>query len=138
MYLLSFLAITTIAFCSCKKEDNIVIDQNKTIALGNCAFVTAFETPMICFDSLITDSRCPVNAVCIWEGYAAVKLSVVIHTGTVQGITLSTLKDATTSIPPNETVIDGYHIKLLDVTPYPLAGSSVPGERKVLLEIKKG
>ena len=77
----------------------------------------------ICFDSVLSDSRCPMNASCIWEGEASVKLS--LHTGTVhQSFKLSTFNN-----PPtfrNDTTISGYKIKLLSVSPYPGDQSHTP------------
>jgi hypothetical protein len=60
----------TLVLLSCKKDKNIVPDEPDAVRLYNCSEKNRKVEPYICFDSLITDSRCPKDAVCIWAGYA--------------------------------------------------------------------
>lgn len=65
----------------------------------------------ICFDKVVTDSRCPVNVVCVWAGEAIARftfrsgnnipISVDLNTGT------------------KDTVISGYKFSFHDLFPYP-------------------
>jgi hypothetical protein len=65
----------------------------------------------ICFDSVITESRCPENVECIWAGEAIVRFRfekygkeprfIDLHTGT------------------NDTIIDDYKFSFIDLLPYP-------------------
>lgn len=61
------------------------------------------------FDSLITDSRCPTGAECVWEGNA--ELSFIFNS---IPFNLNTHPSFTT-----DTTILNYHIEMLNVTPYP-------------------
>src|SRR5512133_3191605 len=74
---------------------------NNTIYLGYGACISDFGMRnTICFDSVLTDSRCPENVVCIWAGEAIVRFKfntygkesrwVDLHAGT------------------NDTIINGY------------------------------
>lgn len=65
------------------------------------------------FDSLITDSRCPKGANCIWEGNAEVAITAT----TSKKVTPFQLNTNTTM----QTTVDfeTYKITLIDVTPYP-------------------
>jgi hypothetical protein len=118
-YISVFLAssICLIFTEGCKKADEKE-SQNKTIAIRNCIPVTQTEFPVICFDSL-NDSRCPSGVNCPTSGLAIVKLSMKNGAGLVQVFSLSTLAGTHPPIPPNDTSINGYHIKLVNVFPYP-------------------
>lgn len=68
-----------------------------------------------------SDSRCPMNAVCIWEGDAAVALrfeqggrtvDVTLHTSPKGGVV--------------STTIGGVELSLIGLTPYPVAGGTPP------------
>jgi hypothetical protein len=81
------------------------------------------QTLQICFDALLSDSRCPINAVCVWQGEATVKLSLHAN-GTEKSFKLSTINN-----PPtfrNDTTISGYKIKLVSVSPYPGSDPHTP------------
>jgi hypothetical protein len=93
--------------------------QIKTIAIRNCTPVTQNEFPVICFDSLLTESRCPNGVACPTSGFAAVKLSMKNGSGQIQVFSLSTLGGTHWPTPPNDTTINGYNIKLVNVFPYP-------------------
>jgi hypothetical protein len=115
--LFSGLFLLLIIFNSCDKTIEGKEYQFPFIELNHCADTTINgQTVQICFDSLISDSRCPANAECIWQGESTVKLSLHIA-GVQQSFKLSTFNN-----PPtfrNDTTISGYKIKLLSVSPYP-------------------
>jgi hypothetical protein len=73
-------------------------------------------TVKICFDELMQDSRCPIGAMCIWQGVAELRFSFTVNDSR-QDITLATL-----NIPGmyrSDTTLMGYKVELLSVTPYP-------------------
>lgn len=85
---------------------------NDTIDLAYGKCLNDFERQgSICFDSVLTDSRCPVNVVCIWAGEAVVRFKLTrnnnssifidLHTGTV------------------DTIVNGYKFSFIDLLPYP-------------------
>jgi hypothetical protein len=122
-----------LSFCSCKKAGEQAT-QTKTIEKNTCIAITGNTLPVICFDSLINDSRCPADVVCGSAGYAVVKLGIKNKAGTTQQFSLS-IGMGQNAIPPNDTIINGYHIKLADVLPYPLVSAPNAGPKKVVLEI---
>jgi len=69
----TLIMATTIGIISCKKES--VNETTYTIKVNECT-TAAGENFTVCFDSLITDSRCPINAICVWEGFALAKFSL--------------------------------------------------------------
>ena len=80
--------------------------------------------PNICFDSLITDSRCPKPAVCFWSGTAIIKISFH-ERGNVHTFKMS-LKDFPSLGYPNDTTIAGYRIVFTGLTPYPDFNAPAP------------
>lgn len=118
MYKLLLLCLCLLA---CRKA--AVNESNPvTIKLSECADIQrASSTLKVCLDS-IGDSRCPANAVCIWAGYAWVKLSVS-EGDKRYSFKLSTAKG--TVLPPNDTTIGNRRFQLINVLPYPGSGSSV-------------
>ena len=64
---------STIGIIGCKKES--LNEATYTIKVNECT-PSAGENFTVCFDSLITDSRCPIDAICVWEGFALAKFSL--------------------------------------------------------------
>lgn len=126
--LLSF----TVFFSSCSKDG---LSNNETVlTIGSCKTFTINSLPIICLDSITSDSRCPDGAVCIWEGNAEVNLTLKTNTGN-QHFKLSSLSKS--FLPPNDTLIAGYHIKLIDVKPYPSINALSTETPSIVLHINK-
>ncbi len=123
------LCISILVFVGCKKES---ITNTYSINLGSCKndIVSNSNNIKICYDSLLYDSRCPVNADCITNGTAAVKLTYTNNTTTVH-FKLGN-KNNFDGIA-NDTTINGTNIKLISVNPYPGSGSTV---NNVEVEVK--
>lgn len=65
---------------------------------------------------LVNESRCPANAICVWQGDAAVQLEARAGGGTAN-VTIHTALD------PKVLELSGYRVSLLEVQPYPGTGS---------------
>ena len=85
---------------------------NDTILLNYGECLNDYTNQLsICFDSVLTDSRCPENVVCIWAGEAIARFRIMnrqndprfldLYTGTV------------------DTIVNGYKLSFLDLLPYP-------------------
>ncbi|MFT3845543.1 MAG: hypothetical protein QM725_10850 [Lacibacter sp.] len=111
--LIYFAALSLFFLSSCTKEDTCVIKLNKpfTIAYSQVA-CSETEQFAVKFDSVVTDCRCPANAMCIWAGYAEIKLSL-LQNNTQTDFYLSTLYSKT------DTVVGGYRFHLNSIDPYP-------------------
>ena len=87
------------------------------------------EGTLISFTSLVSDSRCPMDAICVWQGDAAVQISAQKGADTQ-------LMQLHTTLEPRNSTAHGYSIALLSVNPYPSASTpSRPDSYSVWLRI---
>jgi hypothetical protein len=66
------------------------------------------------FESVPEDSRCPMNANCVWAGNAKVSLSL-----------LETKCALNTTLDPHEITYSNHKIKLVSLTPYPFTEAPI-------------
>lgn len=133
-FLAGFLIVST-AVLGCLRDSGLEKEVTLTLAAGNCAnprFVN--ERITVCFDSLLTDSRCPSEVQCFWQGYAACLFDWRSATGR-HPLRLSTL--ALPGILPKDTILDGYRITLVDLIPYPTTTQSPKDGLKAILKITR-
>ena len=97
--------------------------------------ISAAAFPVICFDSLISDCRRPKGAIYPSAGYTAVQLSIKTGELSYQSFSLSTEANHTTSSPANDTLLNGYTIRLVKVLPYPNIDMPQPVAYSVVLEV---
>lgn len=113
LYCLALL-MGTMLLLSCRKPG---FQSGNTIAvlLNDCSEKTLGVT--ICFDSLISDSRCPEGVECVWQGTSIIKISVQ-ENGKTHQFNMS-LKGFPDLGYPSDTTINGYQIIFVDLKPYP-------------------
>ena len=99
------------------------LSLGESVAVGPDGLVVGLE-------SLVQDSRCPLDVECVWAGDAEAALFAERPTFGVDRFSLHTHVDLV-----QETKIDIWHITLLQVSPYPrVAGDPTePGEVRVTL-----
>jgi hypothetical protein len=87
---------------------------------------------VIRFDSVLGDSRCPIDVVCVWEGNAEIAFELE-EPGGMHRFSLNTHAGFA-----RDTVLAGRAIVLIDVLPYPIRPEQRldQGEYKVILTIR--
>jgi hypothetical protein len=75
----------------------------------------------VTFDRVASDSRCPMDALCIWAGDAIVSLSIAGAGGSVR-------RELHTNAAESEASYLGYSIKLLALAPYPRSDRQIRAE----------
>lgn len=85
--------------------DTVRIDVRSSASWDAGRFVVAF-------DSLEADSRCPADAMCVWQGDAAARFRLAVD-GRRAGTTLHT------ATQPQQLEYFGYQLRLVNVEPYP-------------------
>ena len=128
-FLFLLLVSASCLFACNKQRDTKSEDANKlTVALGNCEYVDSVGMPpTVCFEQLLEESRCPANANCVWQGVAVGKFSFRLS-GVSHQLVLATTKYP--GRPSTDTVVAGYRVKLVNITPYP--GMSTEPTRAIL------
>lgn len=117
--------------CSNATPVNVALDKEFELPFGKYTAQVASTSVSMCIDSVLSDSRCPTGAVCVWAGNAAIRLSVYDASAKVRNsITLNT------TVSTKDTVFQGYRIALVDVLPYPSLGTQIKmTDYKVRLKI---
>jgi hypothetical protein len=85
------------------------------------------------FDAVVSDSRCPANAMCIWQGAATATFSFTKN-GDAHRFNLSTI-----TMEPNytkDTVIAGYKIEFINLLPYPGTFTPPAPDSQIKAELK--
>lgn len=128
--ILFFAFIVVVTLQSCVKAAKAPLDLTKetdsiNIAVKECITKTYIDNTTIqyCFDSLVHDSRCPDNAICIWQGVAIAKFSITIN-NTNHQFNLGTLNFSALSTK-TDTTISSIKIHLENITPYPITTSPI-------------
>jgi hypothetical protein len=122
---------------ACKKNNGTPADPS-TVALYHCNSNPSIPSaPYICFDSLITNSLCPEDVVCVWSGCAIIK-TTFHENGNAHSfkMIIPALKNFGAV---NDTTINGYRIVFKDLKPNPntTKPSPLPGEIKAAIEISR-
>ena len=105
------IVILLFAFASCKKDK--AFNENY-IPVNKCqSFNKEGATLTCCLDSVVEDSRCPVNADCIWQGITIARFKISTQ-NKEHLITLATRKFLTYS---PDTTIAGFRIEFIQLLP---------------------
>ncbi len=136
--ILSILAFTLMAFVnSCSKNGSKLKEGTVELKLSECeSGIISGDNLKLCFNTVVSDSRCPANAQCIWQGTAEGRFTFTKNNET------STFVLSTLDQPPTykkDTVLMGYKIEFVNLHPYPQkAGNAIPdSQRKAELKITK-
>ena len=85
------------------------------------------------FDAVVSDSRCPANAMCIWQGAATATFSFTKN-GDTHRFNLSTI-----TMEPNytkDTIIAGYKLEFINLLPYPGTFTPPAPDTQIKVELK--
>ena len=108
------LIIFASLFTECSKN-KAGSEKLQTVPLHQCSVKS--PTPYICFDSLLTDSRCPTGLVCVWSGTALIK--VTFNEPAASHTFVMSLKGSPSLNFASDTIINGYKIEFVKLDPYP-------------------
>jgi len=110
--------LAVIIYTGCETDLNLksTLILNDTIELANFETRYNYEKNLtLRMDSVLSDSRCPSNVVCIWAGNAEARFLFTVDSIQTDFI-LNTHGGSNFN---TDTVISGYEIKLLKLSPYP-------------------
>ena len=101
------------------------LGQPFTLKAGESALLEG-QRLCVTFDEVTGDSRCPRGVQCIWEGDAAVRLTVV-----QEGQEKATLDLHTAPRYNQEAEYRDFRVVLMDVAPYPKLDNAIPAAEYV-------
>ncbi len=101
-------------------------------AVDNAAILLSYKQPVAVLTGAagatqltltdVQDSRCPINAYCIWAGYAAVTVELTDATSTLQTARLSLLNKPSPAYSLDSVAVtlnqQAYWLRLVAVSPY--------------------
>lgn len=134
-----FLLLCLLWSCKNPIEPETTHPITVSLKFGQSEMIKPFHL-QVGFQDVLSDSRCPLNVVCVWEGRADIRLWLIPSKSDTVFITPSIYGYVDKSDTLRHIAIDtvGFQIKLLQLDPYPVAGSPVQKEDYVaLLEILK-
>lgn len=79
--------------------------------------------------NVTSDSRCPINVVCIWRGQVTVSVSIIQNNQSLGNLSLSSLQGQ------DQVKFGGYVLRLVDVNPYPAGKKISPSDYVATFEI---
>lgn len=123
------LTATLLPAFACASIDSIVAQPGVsfTLPLGKTAAVSGTTTHLT-FRAVTEDSRCPMNAVCVWEGAAKIAITATRNGGPAEAATLSLTE------PDNEARLADVVVRFVALAPYPETPGD-PATRKYVAEL---
>lgn len=123
MKTLLFFPIVLLAYfdgCSKSNTEHATFELNDTISLAyRTTYINADKHLTIRFDSVLEDSRCPPEAMCVWAGNAKVRFIFATEAQT-DTFVLNTTLDSD-KLGHRELLIQGYKIRLIGLSPQPVS-----------------
>jgi len=145
---LAYLILMVFTFTVLHCKDNGVEPQNRPLQLNDTSEVSYHDTISnvndgiwLSFDSVVTDTRCPLHADCIGDSdEIVVRMTFCKAIGKASFLLSS--RQISPSGYPKEAAIAGYSIKLLNVLPYPditvsLPKNYLPEHYKIMILVSK-
>jgi hypothetical protein len=136
--------ILAIGVVSCAKSTSVVEpvaftlqEAADSIAVPLGATVT-IDRVLLRFADVPSDSRCPTNVVCVWEGDAAVRITLTLACTRAQPACAvpELLVDLHTRLDPKATVYAGLEVRLLGLRPYPSGTPTRKGQYVALFRVR--
>jgi len=97
----------------------VSLDQDFTLRMNQSANIQAAGLT-VTFRSVLEDSRCPTDVVCIWQGNARVVLDIADEKGEISSIKL------TRGAEPRIALAKRYKLRFVSLAPESYEGVSIP------------
>jgi len=107
-------------------EVELAVGQSVDVSLAGGGSVDLTVT----FEAVLSDSRCPSNVVCIWQGDASVRLRLA---GDATGDLV--LHTPSTTMGPRTGVAGRFQVELLNLSPDPDTSRPRPAAHRLTLRI---
>jgi len=112
---IAILVLIPLSGCSKPTVDEVTLGREFTLAVGQSVAV-AGENLQLKFVEVISDSRCPTGATCIWAGEASSLIEITDSASTYRKV----LSEPGSS-SPTKADFTGYEV-MFNLLPYPVLG----------------
>jgi hypothetical protein len=109
---------TSVGAASGGAQLSVTMGQMFPLHVGQSARVAGVSS-VITFRSVASDSRCPAGTQCVQAGNAQVMLDVAVSGGAPASVALNTTAE------PREKALGGGILRLVSLSPTPLAGTTI-------------
>ncbi len=104
---------------------DVAAGQEFTLAPGTAAVADGLR---VAFQRVVTDSRCPADAVCVWAGEVVVEVAAGSGGGEARQLR-----------PGESFTSDGRRVRVVRVEPYPTSASAIaPQDYRATLVVERG
>ncbi len=139
-YSILFFAITLLFAISCTKKDgllNFKLDTAFDLKQSEVATWEDNSEVKVQFNNVLEDSRCPIDAICVWAGRATVEITFSQPGSSETGFLA--LGDFSGTNYTDKAVFGNYEVILKAVKPAPKAGIVIPASEYIIeIEVRKG
>jgi hypothetical protein len=123
---LAWITCLALSACGARFADANKVEPGQEFVL-NAGAAAAVGGLTVRFDQVLEDSRCPMNARCVWEGNARVAFTIS-RDGKASSLTLNTSERFKTHEDAGDVVL-----RLVRLEPTPMAGEKVKEYTVVLI-----
>lgn len=126
LFVVGLIASATTGLALTSGGDDVLGGRSAPVVLGVSDSLELPDGAVLTFVELVEDSRCPADAMCIWQGQAVLRFDL-------DG---QRFKATYTGPDGDVPVVDGWAIQVLDVQPYPLASQPAdPTDTEVTVRV---
>ncbi len=110
-----------------EKYNDLSLNDTVELSYKDCLYDSANQR-YICFDSVVSDSRCPDGVECVWAGEALARFKIEKYNS--RPVFIDLLEGV------NDTLVSGYKFSFIKLLPYPKYGiQTKPEEYKARIVI---
>lgn len=134
LFVVLIVSITTMAHSCSKNGDKRLAEGALELKLHESAsgYLNGDKVKLV-FETVVSDSRCPANAICVWQGAATATFSFTKN-NVIHRFNLSTI-----TMEPNykkDTTIAGYKLEFVHLLPYPGTFTPPAPDDQIKAELK--
>ena len=112
----AFVLLLSIALVACDDPASVTPELDQEVPIGVGEQITFDEAGLVIrFRKVVSDSRCPEGATCVWAGNAKIRVVVEPLIGSAPARTFA----LNSYLEPQQVSYAGYTIHLVSLNPYP-------------------
>ncbi|MBE3072302.1 MAG: hypothetical protein IMZ67_04945, partial [Acidobacteria bacterium] len=124
-----FVALLSAACSGSPARPTISVDTRITVPIGQTVTIAA-TSASVRFESVLEDSRCPADANCVWQGQAAVRLTVV---ASARQVSIELRSDPAAA---RTASVNGLRFEWVQLDPYPFSSRPTqPGDYRLTIRV---